>query len=509
MWGSNQDVLSCAIAIIGGANGGRQVTTRFRRLLDYLRHPPHDYTPSTQQFLDLNVDKIKRELRLVEEGGRRGAREEPASDSRDFDGIEQEIVRRIETHRKAALKIFHDNMETYAKRLHALSIEGFASDIRTLLNNAKTNFTASVHQGRDDLHALRLRVTDSDRTYDHFRRENNLIRMAHYPESRKLYIGILVFILLVEAILNGSMLARGHELGILGGVFSAFIIALVNVLVFGVFFGSRGLRYLNHEKTGQKLFGVLMFLVFLIGAIAFNLLVAHYRDALGGATPEEADFLAVETWLESPFGIADAQSWILFIIGIAFSAIAAVDGLKMDDRYPDYGDVTRQRDQIHEDYKTETQALINELKEERDTCVEGATEAKQQIEKRIAERSSILEARKRHQNTFQSHLGHLEGAAINLLTTYREANKGMRKTPTPTHFSERWKLSQDDTAEFPVPPALDDTQISEIARHARAELDNAVAEVNTAFTMAFSQYHQIEDLSADEVRHAQAKQDAD
>ncbi len=52
--------------------GGEQVTTRFRRLLDYLRQPPHDYTPSTQQFLDLNVDKIKRELRLVEEGGRRG-----------------------------------------------------------------------------------------------------------------------------------------------------------------------------------------------------------------------------------------------------------------------------------------------------------------------------------------------------------------------------------------------------------------------------------------------------
>ena len=121
-------------------------------------------------------------------------------------------------------------METYAKRLHAQSIEGFASDIRTLLSNAKTNFTARVHQGRDDLHALRLRVTESDRTYDHFRRENGLIRMAHYPESRKFHIGILVFILLAEAILNGSMLARGHELGILGGVSSAFIIALVNVL---------------------------------------------------------------------------------------------------------------------------------------------------------------------------------------------------------------------------------------------------------------------------------------
>ena len=48
------------------------MTTQFRKLLDYLRQPPHDYTPSTQQFLDLNVDKIKRELRLVDEGALRG-----------------------------------------------------------------------------------------------------------------------------------------------------------------------------------------------------------------------------------------------------------------------------------------------------------------------------------------------------------------------------------------------------------------------------------------------------
>lgn len=479
-----------------------------RRLTRFFRQPPHDYVVSIKPFPDVNVEKLKGELELAKEGAARGAQEEPASGNAAFDTIEQKIVERIEVARRDSLNIFHDNMEGYAHRLSAQGVEGFNSTIKNKLSTTKANFHALVHKGRDELYERRLRVIEAERTYNHFRREHGIVRLAQYPESRLLHVALLLAMLLGEATLNGFMLARGNEFGLVGGVTYALLIALLNVVVLGFLFGSFCLRLSHHRKRWIKATGIVGFLLAAAVAIGFNLLVAHYRDALGGSTPELADRLAIKAFLTTPFEIEETGSWVLCIFGIALCIIGAVDGLKLDDPYPGYGEKARQRDRIRTDYSDTKVDLIDDVQSERDDYIGQATKAKDEIEKRIGERSQILDGRKRHQLAYEDHIQHLEDAANALLMAYREVNGSVRKTPQPAHFGKRWQIQRDKGAEIIVSPVLDDRQIAEIARQTRAELDNAVSEINEAFTDAFAHYNRIEELTPEQVRHEQQKQDA-
>jgi hypothetical protein len=51
---------------------------------------------------------------------------------------------------------------------------------------------------------------------------------------------------------------------------------------------------------------------------AFNLLVAHYRGALGGDMPETAHIQAGLAFVANPFGIIDVKSWLLVGLGLLF-----------------------------------------------------------------------------------------------------------------------------------------------------------------------------------------------
>jgi hypothetical protein len=67
--------------------------------------------------------------------------------------------------------------------------------------------------------------------------------------------------------LNGFFLAKGNELGYLGGAVEAFTFALLNV---GVSFliAAAGVRELNHRNLLRKLFGLISLLGYLALTIA-------------------------------------------------------------------------------------------------------------------------------------------------------------------------------------------------------------------------------------------------
>jgi hypothetical protein len=51
------------------------------RLLALFSRPAHDYRPTTEIFLDLNVSRIADTLRLAKRGRERGAKNRPPSDA--------------------------------------------------------------------------------------------------------------------------------------------------------------------------------------------------------------------------------------------------------------------------------------------------------------------------------------------------------------------------------------------------------------------------------------------
>jgi hypothetical protein len=209
---------------------------------------------------------------------------------------------------------------------------------------------------RGELQNLREELVDSERSYQIFRRNHDLDRPAHYPDSRWLHIGLILLILIGESVLNGVMLARGSEFGLVGGVGSAFMIALVNVLMLGWGLGGAGLRLSHHRLIAPRTSGILILLLAVAGVLLFNLLVAHYCDALATADPSQAGLTAVARLRENPLGVADAQSWFLFVMGCCFAIAGAFDRLKMDDPYPGYGRIARHRQVMRDNFVSLTRA---------------------------------------------------------------------------------------------------------------------------------------------------------
>src|SRR3546814_4540847 len=166
-----------------------------------------------------------------------------------------------------------------------------------------------------------------------FQRAHGLKRSASFPRSRRLNIGFALALLLIETVLNGSFLAKGHELGLLGGFFMAGAIACANVGS-GLAVGWHALPNLWHRNVARKMAGAIIALAYAALIASFNLYVAHLRDALAGDFPEEAGVVAWASLLSNPAGIVSGDSWMLFAMGLAFSLAAAVDGLALDDVSP-------------------------------------------------------------------------------------------------------------------------------------------------------------------------------
>src|SRR4051794_33246442 len=94
-----------------------------KRIWALLNQPPHHYRPATTVFLDLNIDRIADEFRLVARGKERGSQNRPTADAQTLDDIEHQIVERIEAHKQDAHTIYLDHLHTYDERVTALSFE--------------------------------------------------------------------------------------------------------------------------------------------------------------------------------------------------------------------------------------------------------------------------------------------------------------------------------------------------------------------------------------------------
>src|SRR6516164_6242039 len=279
------------------------------RLMNGLKREQHDYRVSLDVFPALNVDKLAADLRLAQLGAERGAREEPASDTAALDDVENAVVERIEAEKNGAHGMFLDEIRTYKERLTALDFEGRFSAIRQAAPAAVSEFRAEAAQGRDELHGLRRHLSELERESEDFRKSHNLKRTARWASGGNLTVkvGILLVLFVFEVFLNGFFLAKGNELGYLGGASEALTFAILNI---GVAFliAVVGVREINHVKAIRKLFGFVALVVYLVLLVAVNLALAHYRE-VSAELITDAGQEVLRRLQTSPLGLTDFKSW--------------------------------------------------------------------------------------------------------------------------------------------------------------------------------------------------------
>ena len=329
------------------------VSSALARLVGGLKREQHDYRASLEVFPALNVAKLAADLAVAKIGAQRGAEAEPSSDSAVLDDVESRVVERVEAEKNSAHGVLLDELHLYKERLSGLDFEGRFATIRQAAPAAVSEFRAEAAQGRDELHSLRRHLRDVEAERDDFRRRHRLTRAARWATGGNLTlkVGVLLSLFVFEVFLNGFFLAKGSELGYVGGAAEALIFALLNI---GVSFlaGAVGVRELNHRNFMRKLLGLAALMGYLAIAVGLNLTLAHYREAAGSFVSDAGHEVLVRLQTD-PLGIMDIKSWLFFGIGMLCSLIAFGDSYLIFDPYPGYGTLEKRRAAAYEAYIAE------------------------------------------------------------------------------------------------------------------------------------------------------------
>jgi hypothetical protein len=474
-----------------------------KRLMTGLRREPHDFRASLDVFPALDPQVLAADLKLERIARQRGAANEPPADAPGLDEVETRVVERIEAEKKSSHGILLEQLRTAEERLANLDFEGRFAEIRQAAPAAVSEFRAEAATGRDELTNLRRKLKEHEESKEAFKREHRLTRPPHPPSAgaQALKFGLVALLLLAETVLNGTFLAKGSELGLLGGTTEAFAFALLNVL--GSFlFGRLGMPQLVHRGLFHKLLGLVSLVAWLAFALVLNLALAHYREVAGQFLAEGGNAVILRL-REDPAGLVDVKSWLFFGIGFFFSVVAFIDGYATVDPYPGFGDVQRRLDAAHEAYIDRKKELVDGLFEVRDEYIATLEDANRDLSVRRAEFDQILSSRQRLVRLFDAHQAHLQQTLNTLLALYRDHNRRARSVPPPARFAETVELVR-IAAEAEVPDmTAEAAAIRDRVAEAQKLLVDEVAAIHRAFDEAVEGYRQIDDLVRED-GHAKA-----
>jgi hypothetical protein len=387
----------------------------------------------------IDTKAIAKELQLSEKGAERGKEDLPRSDEHIWDAVEQTIVQKIESEWSWQGDALIKTLRAYADRLIGFSVSAKLAELRLIAQDTRARFVNASVQAEAELGHLKDAYIGARDELVRFRSRHRLARPARSIKGRSTTIGLLIFLVAAESILNGTFFASGSEHGLIGGIGTAVGISGFNI-VFAFLLGLIPIRFINYSNRLVRLFAFLATLGGVAGLVLLHAFAAHYRDAVAAVPEDQALAAALQTLIKDPLAISSLSSVYLFGLGVLFAIASIWKGYRYDDPHPFYGAMWRRADSARVAYSEEHQLLFDDLEHHKE-------EAISQIKGGIAtiplfpQRSAQIRVQRIAQiDAFRAYENSVETATNQLLQIYRDENRRHRTTVPPTHFAERWKL---------------------------------------------------------------------
>lgn len=389
----------------------------------------------------LDVDKLARELNLVDEAKRLGLAGVPSSDAMVLTGPEAAVVQRVEKARQAYV-------DWAVRRLGILSHDLAKKIVTKSVNRAlqadkefEREASGLLTEQESSLPILRETAIKGQNELEAFRLEHGLTREADFPSPGKLFFlkGAVVVMGIVEAAANAVFFAEGDRLGLTGGFVHAAVYAAGNVAV-AYWLGKHGVRQLHHKSAIWRSVGAASLCLALVGMFVIGLSIAHVRDALSAGLLD-AQSVALQTLIESPFGLSGTKSIGLFGISIGFALASLFDGLATDDRYPGYGKMSRRAKVFRQQYDEELDELRTEMGELKDKHLAALDQEVQKCQSAIALVESFIDGKAAAELRLDSALRDVDNSMDALLKLFRTENQVHRGgSPIPGYFEKKPEL---------------------------------------------------------------------
>ena len=266
-------------------------------------------------------------------------------------------------------------------------------------------------------------VSDAIASLRRFREHHGVAHVAREANFWS-WLFVALVVLVIESAANAFLFSRAMSQGFVGGVAVAGFISAVNIAIasLATYFG----RNLNHRRLYWKLFGLVAATIGIVLCLAFNLGVAHLRDALEqGLALEEALARSWETAWRSPLALHSFLSAVLMLLGIIAAIFVGLKTYHTIDVYPGYPDIYATVNCAREDYARHLKAAVDTLEDSRNAAIDGLRDANQQM-RLDREAVDALYGQTSLRLELDRFIEHCDTKAKALLAVYRDANRAAR-----------------------------------------------------------------------------------
>lgn len=463
------------------------------------------FVPTTAVFPPIDAEQLASDLALIREGTARGTRNQPRTDEDGFDAIENKIIERVGDLRRKGVDNYAANVRVYDARLARAS--DARQEVEMTAAKARGDFQAAVTVWQANMASPSAKVSEAFRALQAFRQEHGVLHVARHANFWQ-WLLVAVLVVVVEGAANAMLFAQVMSQGLAGGLFLAMAISATNVAIASLttYFG----RNLSHRRWLWRLFGLAAAFAGIALCVAFNLGVAHLRDAMeAGLNFEESMRQAWVTLLQTPLELASFLSALLLLLGLLAAIIVGLKTYHAIDPYPGYPGITATVIDARDTYAEDLKRAIHLLEGSRDEAIDQLRDGNVQMRNWIREAVDALYGQSSLRSELDRFLAHCDDKANTLLALYRDANRDARprtstadgkgspteapQVPAPSHFHRPYAFP-----EIMLPPPAEMVRNEAIQEQKQVSelVSKAIGDVETAYSASIAAYPSIQELEA-------------
>jgi uncharacterized coiled-coil protein SlyX len=370
--------------------------------------------------------------KLMSEGAKLGAGQKPPTDSTALTDVEESLVTQFEQQIGELRAASMQRIQQLIDEIEALPKVPTQIALSVVLADLRAEFARLTSEAFPEIERLRKLEQKASSQLEFFKAQNGLLRDASYPKSLVEHFAIVLAVVLAECAANSAFFAEVSEWGLVGGTLKMLPIALANVGL-AVMTGAFVLRLLNHRSLFRRAIGALGGFSYAAIAVALNLAVASFRDALAVA-PDLATSVNIASLLNNAWSLT-FDSAMLFCLGIAASLLSLYKGYRADDAYPGYGALTRKCREHFDNHEAAVRALRNSVSAAVESCKQRVDQIVTNAEAQGAQRAEAMGGIRAATAGYRISAETLEKICHTGLKMFREANLATRKSPPPGYFA--------------------------------------------------------------------------
>ena len=390
-------------------------------------------------FPEIDINEVIEKLEVKEEAHKDGESNIPNSSRENLGGTETRYTASFEGDKTYHINNSLEVVAELEKQAWDSKLESKLATFNNFTKTIKEKFDDIITQGKANLLLIKNKRVEIKNEYEKFRNDNKIERSSISPRSGALATGIIIFILIIETMLNGYFFGKGNPLGLVGGWFLAFILSSINITI-GISVGKYILPYKNHISKNKKNFAILGYVFYLILIFGFNFLIGHWRDISAlGIEASIDDFIMRSA---NPLFFEDLESILLIMVGFLFSFYSSIHGYRLDDPYPGYGPISRRYEDAVEDYNESTSEIQIELEDYKDDKINENISSADDIKVTFNVIKEIVNELTNYIERFDQYMVLLVTYCNAVLLTYRQENERSRNTSTPKYFEDKFSFDQ-------------------------------------------------------------------